>query len=121
MAASRPFNAAIALVFALLTAAGFWKMRVEPALQQVPVGFEEDVFVKKQLPNGAPLKVEFTGLAPLDGMLCVAVASFVPGCAGWEPEIQLQQIYFLFQYFAVCCIRTVEARRKRNQWRVISL
>ena len=109
------------LAFAALSAFHLWKMRILPPLEDIPVGFTASVFENQLLANGAPMKTRYTGIAPIDIELSMLVAAFVPGTAGWDPVFRQQQIYFLFQFFAVCCIMAIESHRASNRNRIIRL
>ncbi|KAK3368440.1 hypothetical protein B0H63DRAFT_455221 [Podospora didyma] len=115
----RRFTAPLAATFTALAVFGLWKLRVEPTLENVPVDFDVHVFQNQQLPDGTVLRTRYTGLAWVDGMLTMLVGAFMPGVAGREPPVRMQQWYFLIQWFAVVCVWTVEAHLVRNEKRVI--
>ncbi|KAK4167836.1 hypothetical protein QBC43DRAFT_310360 [Cladorrhinum sp. PSN259] len=118
---SRRFTAPLAVIFATLAVGGLWVMRVEPPLHAVPVNFDVLVFEKRQQPDGAPLRTRYTGLAWVDSLMTMLVGAFMPGVAGRNanPQVWLQQWYFLTQFFAVVCAWTIEAHRVGNQGRII--
>ena len=111
MALSRRSAVPFMLIFAAMSAMSSWRMHFQTTLEEIPVGLNVAVFEKKQLTDGSPLRTWYTGITPLDAFLSMLVAAFMPAVAGWEPEIRLQQIYFLTQWFAVCSVWTVEAHR----------
>ncbi|KAH8885825.1 hypothetical protein GQ53DRAFT_845234 [Thozetella sp. PMI_491] len=117
-ASSRPFSGVLIGVFLLASAAGLWKMRIEPALENIPVGFEDVVIKEGRLPNGQPLTSVYTSVAPVDALLQTLVAAFLSGRD--EPEVLLQQIYFLGEFLGILTVWNVEAYRERNAWRIIS-
>jgi hypothetical protein len=122
MAPARPFTALWATSFIVLSAYAMWKLRFESSLSGVPVGFNEAVLEDRKLTNGAPLVTRFTTVDVIDRyILSLLVAAFMPGVAGWDPEVRLLQIYFLGNLFALICVWNVEANRQRNRWRLISL
>ncbi|KAK1750462.1 hypothetical protein QBC47DRAFT_121375 [Echria macrotheca] len=116
---SRPFTTPLVVVFALLAVTGLWYMRVEVVLSGIPVGFDELIYEKHQLADGSPLQTKFIGLPPVDGLLSMLVGAFMGGAAGWEPHIQIQQWYFLLQWFPVICVWTVESHRLFCAGRVV--
>lgn len=70
--------------------------------------------------NGVKLRRGYTGIRALDSGLSFLVAAFLPGAAGWDRNFQLLQAYFLFSFFSVLAIWSIEAARTRNKSRVIS-
>jgi hypothetical protein len=109
------------LGFVALAGYCFWTMRVRTTMEGVPVDFNVDVFERKLLADGSSLTTKYTGLPPFDMVLSMLVAAFIPGSAGWLPAFQLQQMYFLAQFSAVCFVMTVESHRVRNQGQLIRL
>jgi len=102
------------LILAAICGLCTWMMRVRTILEGFPVDFNEDVFEHKRLSNGLPLKTNYTGVMPVDSLLSMLVAAFIPGSAGLSRPFQLQQIYFLAQFSAVIFVNTVESHRSRN-------
>lgn len=119
MASSRPFNALLISLFAILAVAGLYFLRVEPALKDIPIGFQEILGTGKHS-HGFTLKTSYTGIGPVDALLSLLVAAFLPGIIGWEPQVRLQQIHFLFTFFSLCSITNIEANRERNRGRFIT-
>jgi hypothetical protein len=115
----RPFNLVVALVFALFAAAGTWFMRVQTAIEGIPVDFVVPVETGF-FENGTPLRKTYIGVEAFDIAMSYLVAAFLSGPAGWDEGIRLQQIHFLVNFFAIVCIWNVEACRKRNAGRLIS-
>jgi hypothetical protein len=109
------------LGFVAITGFSLWTMRIRTAMEGCPIDFNQDVFEKKRLADGSPLKTTYTWISPVDYLVSMLVAAFVPGSAGWLPAFQLQQIYFLAQFSAVVAIMTVESHRVKNQGRLIRL
>ncbi|KAK4445402.1 hypothetical protein QBC34DRAFT_413167 [Podospora aff. communis PSN243] len=107
------------LALVTISAFSFWTMRIRAATEGFPVGFNEDVFERKLLADGTPLKTAYTRISSVDNVLSMLVAAFIPGSAGWLPEFQAQQIYFLAQFSAMVAVMTVESHRVRNQGRWI--
>ncbi|XXH03897.1 hypothetical protein Hte_010305 [Hypoxylon texense] len=118
-AARRPFNALFLLFFLAFAAAFIWLMRVETALNDVPVDFLL-VVEAGRLGNGTPLESRFTGIGAVDDAAKFLVAAFIEGTAGWDAGVRLQQVYFLMNYFAVVCVWVVESSRRRNAGKLFS-
>lgn len=110
----RPYNAALIAAFLALSAAGAWSMRINIAINKVPVGFK-DVIASGVLPNGTPVKKRFTGIAPLDGILSFLVTAFIYGPTGWNEQFFWQQLHFLVQITPMIAVFNVEACRERNR------
>jgi len=121
MATSRTATAASIIAFGALSGFHLWTMRVRTTMEGFPIGFNVDVFEKKLLGDGSPLKTQYTGVAPFDVVLSMLVAAFMPGSAGWLPVFKVQQMYFLAQFFAVCAVMTVESQRVGNRGRAVRL
>jgi hypothetical protein len=117
---SRPFHLPIAATFLVLVAASTWRMRVETALNDVPVNFLERVEVA-QLEHGTPLRTTYTGVAAIDAVLSYLVVAFVSGPLGLDDGFRLLQIHFLLNFTSAVCLFNVEACRKRNASMAISL
>jgi hypothetical protein len=117
---SRLLNFLFSLSFLVFSAASLWLMRIEPSMDGIPINFEK-IFHKGQFENNVPLKRTYTGNLGLDALLSGLVIAFLPGTAGWEAAVRLQQINFVFNFFSIVCIWNIEACRQRNRWRVISL
>lgn len=115
----RPFNFLFVVSFILLSAAGLYCMRINTALERVPVNFDQIVETGR-FENGTPLKRTYTGIEKLDFVLSFLVTAFLAGPAGWDDGVRLQQIHFLVSFFSVVCIFNVEACRTRNRRRAIS-
>jgi len=115
--ASRPYPALFVAAHVLLACYGGYKMRVESALNDVPVGFQ-DVVANARFPNGLPLKTRYLGVPYLDDTLPWLVASFVAGPAGWDTSVRLQQMYFLYNFAGILAVLVVESRRRANASRI---
>jgi hypothetical protein len=70
--------------------------------------------------NSFLLRRNYTGVHAIDMGLSFLVAAFLPGAAGWDRNFQLLQAYFLFSFFSLIAVWSVEACRTRNKGRVIS-
>jgi hypothetical protein len=103
-----------------LSFSGFWFIRIEPALNDVPIRFQA-VIETARLEDGTPLKTRYTGIPVVDSVLLLLVAAFSAGALGLDDGVRLQQIHFLVSFFSVVCIFNVEACRKRNAKSAISL
>jgi len=103
-----------------MAAASAWYLRIEPEREGIPVGVQ-DIIAHRRLYNGTPLKTTYTGIAAVDGLLSLIVGAFFPGTAGWDAGVRLQQVHLLINVFAVWAAWAVEAFRRRNAWRAISL
>lgn len=115
----RGFTTALVLIFALFSAAGFYFMRIENAINGVPIDFDR-ICMSGKWNDGTPIKQSYTGLRAIDVIFTWLVPAFITGPAGWDEGIRLQQIHFLVNFFAVVSIWNIEAARKRNQGRLIS-
>ncbi|KAF2416274.1 hypothetical protein EJ08DRAFT_709293 [Tothia fuscella] len=85
-------------------------MHIEPALEGVPINFEQ-ILEKAGFHDNVPLKTTYTGIRGVDAALSGLVVAFTSGTAGWEAEVRLQQINFLFNFSSIVCIWNVEACR----------
>ena len=91
-----------------------WEMRLG-STASVSSELMENVINSSTFPdNGFRLRERYTGIQSLDTGLRVLVAAFLPGVAGWDRGVQIQQIYFLVSFFPIISIWSVEAGRKRN-------
>jgi hypothetical protein len=106
-------------IFALFSIAGFYFLRVENALNGVPVDFEK-VVADGQWADGTPIKQTYTGVAAIDFVFHWLVPAFIAGPAGFDQGVRLQQIHFLVNFFGILAIWNVEACRLRNRGRIIS-
>jgi hypothetical protein len=111
---TRPYNALLLSVFAILAPIGAWTMRITTFLNGAPVGFN-DVVAAGVHPNGTPIKKSYTGLFALDEGLSFLVTAFLPGAAGWNEAFYWQQFHFLIQLTVAIAIMNVEACRERNR------
>ncbi|KAI1499834.1 hypothetical protein F5X99DRAFT_264465 [Biscogniauxia marginata] len=116
---SRPLSNFYVLLFAAAAGLFMWLMRIESALEDVPVRFLPQVEAAR-LDDGTPLVARYTGFAPLDNLLRVLVVAFIAGPTGSDPSVRLQQVHFLGNLFGALCVWNVEACRRRNAWRLIS-
>jgi hypothetical protein len=114
VSAGRANNNALLAAFAALSGLGLYTMRILPAMNNLPVGFM-DVSKTGVLPNGVPLKKDFTGIRHLDEGLAFLVSAFVYGPTRWNETFYWQQIHFLLQITVLIAIMNVEACRERNQ------
>ncbi|OTB08964.1 hypothetical protein M426DRAFT_316256 [Hypoxylon sp. CI-4A] len=117
--AHRPANALFLLTFAAIATTTTWLMRVETVLQGVPRNFQAVVDAAK-FENGTPLVARYTGVTALDEVAKFLVAAFMEGTAGWDVGVRAHQTWFLMNWFAIICVWSVEACRRRNAGRVIS-
>ncbi|KAK6216063.1 hypothetical protein LQW54_003838 [Pestalotiopsis sp. IQ-011] len=115
----RPLNALIVTAFALFSAAGLYFMRIENAMNGVPIDFER-VCTEGVWADGTPVKQTYTGIDAVDAAFRWLVPAFLTGPAGWDRGVQLEQIHFLVNFFAVVGIWNVEACRARNRGRALS-
>ncbi|KAF7537311.1 hypothetical protein G7054_g3848 [Neopestalotiopsis clavispora] len=115
----RPLQALTVTIFALFSIAGFYFLRVENALNGVPVDFEK-VVADGQWADGTPIKQTYTGVAAIDFVFHWLVPAFIAGPAGFDQGVRLQQIHFLVNFFGILAIWNVEACRLRNRGRIIS-
>ncbi|KAI0143860.1 hypothetical protein F4776DRAFT_675466 [Hypoxylon sp. NC0597] len=118
-ASRRPLNALFVLAFLGLSAIFTWLMRVETVLNDVPPNFQS-VVESAAFENGTPLETRYTGVKPVDEAAAFLVAAFLAGSAGWDAGVKAQQAYFLMNWFAIVCIWSIEASRRRNAGRLIS-
>lgn len=79
-----------------------------------PVGFM-DMFASRKLPDGTPLKTDYTGIKFHDIGLAFLVSAFVFGPPRWNEALYWQQIHFLPQLAPVIAIMNVEACRNGNR------
>jgi hypothetical protein len=83
---TRPYNALLLTVFAILAPIGLWTMRITTFLNDAPVGFT-NVVAAGVHPNGVSIKKSYTGLAALDEGL-----SFLTRRSGMERGLLLAAI-----------------------------
>jgi hypothetical protein len=89
-------------------------MRISTAMNNIPVNFVETV-QGDVLPNGVPIKKDYTGIKMLDEGLSFLATAFIYGPTKWNEAFYWQQLHFLFQLTSLIAIRNVEACRERNQ------
>jgi hypothetical protein len=117
---SRPFTLLFVCISATFAAAGFWFMRIQPALNDVPANMEQ--LMETGIPSkGTPWKTTYTGIASLDELLKLFVGAFLAGPLTFNRGIVIQQIHFIIQFLGVLCVWNVEACRQRNAYRAIGL
>jgi hypothetical protein len=107
-------NAKLLFLHIVLALVGLYTMRIVTSMNGVPVGLT-DMLETRTLPNGAPLKTDYTGIRPVDDMLALLVAAFIPGPLRMNEAYYWQQIHFLLQIGPVIAVQNVEACRERNQ------
>jgi hypothetical protein len=112
--AGRPNSNALLVLFAFLSALGLYYMRIYIAMNDIPRGFPELV-QDDVLPNGVPIKKDFTGIRMLDEGLSFLVVAFLYGPTKWNEHFYWQQFHFLFQITSLIAIMNVEACRERHQ------
>ncbi|KAI2778369.1 hypothetical protein F4815DRAFT_477456 [Daldinia loculata] len=115
----RPFNGLFVLAFAGLSVLFTWLMRTETLLNGVPLNFQV-VLEKGRFDNGTPVETRYTGIKVVDEIAKYLVIAFLEGTARWDVGVYAQQVYFLLEWFAVVCVWSVEASRRRNAWKPIS-
>ena len=74
--------------------------------------------IVEELIIGAP---EYTGNEVIDRSLAMVLTMFRPGITGSNATNSMLQRYFLFSLFPIFTILSVEACRKRNALKLISL
>jgi hypothetical protein len=124
MAATASFstrNWSMTIFYIILIAAATYLMRIYSNTHLSVGDYMENTVSKGAFPNGIPLSSKFTGIQGLDFAMGFLIVAFIDGSAGWDPAIQLQQIHFLFSYFAVISIMEIEACRRRSGWTIGSL
>ena len=72
------------------------------------------------LPNGAPLKVHYTGLKALDRHLSTLAIIFWPVMDGSMPNLSLDTLSFVGQVVAVWSLCMLEGMRAGNKGKLIS-
>ena len=112
--AGRPNNNALLCLLAALSVLGLYTMRVSVAMNDIPKDFRA-VAQGNALPNGVPIKRDFTGIKLLDEGLAFLVVAFIFGPTKWNETFFWQQFHFLFQITSLIAIMNVEACRNRNQ------
>ncbi|KAH7026221.1 uncharacterized protein B0I36DRAFT_155436 [Microdochium trichocladiopsis] len=118
-APSRPYQGLLVAVHLLLAFAGGYKLRVETTLNGVPDGFQ-DVVDSAVFPNGLPLKTRYLGVPAIDNIFPFLVVAFVAGPAGWDTNVRLQQMHFLYNFAGILAVLVVESRRRANASRLIT-
>lgn len=98
-------------VFLLIALFGVWTMHVQSRLCGLGDIVEEMIV-------GAP---KYTGNEDVDRSLAMLLTMFRPGVTGSHAMNSTLQRYFLFSLFPVLAIFSVEACRKRNTLKLISL
>ena len=111
----------VALFFLLLPLLAVKEMRLSKSASAVSEAVEVVVNSLKFPDNNYRLRENYTGIAPLDSGLRFLVVAFLPGVAGWDKGFQIQQIYFLFSFFPIISIWSIEAGRKRSSLALTSL
>ena len=106
------------ILYGILIAVATYLMRIYSNTHLALDKYMQRTVNNKTFPNGMPLYSDITGIAGLDFVIGNLIVAFVDGSAGWDPAIQLQQIHFLFSYFAVISILEVEASRKGSGWTI---
>ncbi|KXJ91102.1 hypothetical protein Micbo1qcDRAFT_195904 [Microdochium bolleyi] len=115
--ASRPYQGLLVGLH-LLAAVGFlYKLRVEPGLNNVPEHFDE-VVEAATFPNGLPLKTTYFGVPAIDQVFPWLVVAFVAGPAGWDINVRLEQMHFLYNFASILAVLVVESRRVANAQRI---
>lgn len=71
--------------------------------------------------NRMLLKTKYTGLPPLDEVLCIMVSAFSYLLAADDPAVLMQLTYFLSTLTPVFMIWTIESYRLGRRWWLISL
>lgn len=74
-----------------------------------------EMYLSRTLPDGTPIKTDYTGLHYLDEGLAFLVTAFVFGPLRHNEPLYWQQIHFLVQLVPIIAIMNVEACRERNQ------
>lgn len=112
----------LTLLYAGMSAVAVYYLRLGPTSKAADKHFEGVMTGGEwRWPNtDTVLRRHYTGIAPLDFGLSFLVAAFFYGTAGWVKGIQLQQGYFLLQFFPVIVIWSVESFRARNGWALIT-
>ena len=99
-------------IFIALSALAAYEMRYTPAAPGWSENFNKivDAMHYPEKPD-LTIRSQYTGITSLDYGLQFLVAAFLPGAAGFFPEMQLLQAYFLLSFFAIISIYSVEAGR----------
>ncbi|KAJ1326689.1 hypothetical protein MN608_08136 [Microdochium nivale] len=113
----RPHHGLLVGLHLAAAVAFFYKLRVEPRLEGVPVDFNKVVDTAR-FPNGMPLKTAYFGLPAIDSVLTRLVVAFVAGPASWDISSRLQQIYFFYNFAVILAVHVVESRRTANARRL---
>lgn len=110
------------LVYILLSAVGLYGLQFSPNTKSVDKHMQELMKGGEWRFPGQDtiLRRHYTGIGPVDFGASFLVAAFFHGAAGWTKGIQLQQGYFLLQFFAVLTAWSVESVRTKNGWAVIT-
>ncbi|KAI1389929.1 uncharacterized protein F4822DRAFT_400267 [Hypoxylon trugodes] len=115
----RPYNALFISAFIALATIFGVLMRVDTAINGVPIDLPE-IVEAGHFPNGVPIVKRYTGIEAIDTVAQFFVAVFLAGPLGWDPGAQAQQRHFLLNWFAVVCVWSAEAYRGRNKGRIIT-
>ena len=112
---SRGLVTPVALLILLpLSVLALYEMRLGPASEAVSASMES-VVTKGVIPErNFHLKSSFTGIVPVDTGLRVLVGAFLPGVAGWDRGLQVQQLYLLLSFFSIVTVWSIDAVRVRN-------
>lgn len=113
---------ALTLLYAGMSAVAVYYLRLGPTPKAADKHFEGVMAGGdwRWADHDTVLRRHYTGIAPLDFGLSFLVAAFFYGTAGWVKGIQLQQGYFLLQFFPVIVAWSVESFRARNGWALIT-
>ena len=116
------FGILMAIFFVALSALAAREMRAGPVSTRVGEQMQEVVDSAKFAEyDNLPIRTHYTGIAGVDYGLRFLVTAFLPGAAGWDKGIWIQQLYFLISFFPIIGIYSVEAGRKRNSLALTSL
>ncbi|EUC40317.1 hypothetical protein COCMIDRAFT_30728 [Bipolaris oryzae ATCC 44560] len=104
----------VLFLYAILALIGLYTMRIVTSMTNNPVGFM-DMFASRKLPDGTPLKTDYTGINPIDTGLAFLVSGFLFGPLRLNEAYYWQQIHFLPQLAPLIAIMNVEACRDGNR------
>lgn len=110
------FGPTAVVCFVALSTLAMNEMRIRPHFSSFPEKFEA-VVNSLRYPDhaGVSIRGQYTGVASIDHGLQFLVAAFLPGAAGFKDEFQILQVYFLFSFFALISLYSVEAGRRGNK------